>query len=329
MTMTQDLDCERSPVNRVDSQSAATLRLHAQASVVARLATDATTAQILLARLGESFDDTHAVISAFEEQGAWQVAIHFREPPNETAVRALVALTAGPDAAGALAFERIADKDWVKASLEGLAPVAVGRFFIHGAHDRARVPANAIGVEIEAALAFGTGHHGTTQGCLRALARIAKACRPRDILDVGTGSGVLAIAAAQSLRARVLASDIDLRAVHAARSNARQNHAAPRIIFVHTPGLAAGVFRRHAPFDLVFANILLEPIKSFATPLARLLAPGARLVLSGLLTTQAQPALAAYLPHGLALESRIQLGGWTTLILRKRARDIAVRGARP
>jgi ribosomal protein L11 methyltransferase len=267
---------------------------------------------------GESFDDSHVAVSVFEEKNGWHVSIHFAMPPNETAVRALVALAAGAEAGNALVFERVADRDWVKSSLDGLAPVAIGRFFVHGAHDRAHVPANAIGIEIEAALAFGTGHHGTTQGCLRALDRIAKAHRLRNVFDVGTGSGVLAIAAARALRSQILGSDIDIRAVHAARANASINRAASFTTIIHAGGLRADAICRRSPYDLVFANILLQPIRSFAAPLARLLAPGARLVLSGLLTHQAQPALAAYLPHGLALEARIHIGGWTTLLLRKR-----------
>jgi ribosomal protein L11 methyltransferase len=293
------------------------------ASTVARLATVRETAEKLLALADETFDSTIVAVSAFEEAGGWHVAIHFREPPNETAVRALVACACGGDAANALVFEQVAHRDWVKASLDGLAPVTVGRFFVHGAHDRAQLPANSIGIEIEAALAFGTGHHGTTQGCLRALDRMAMALRPRNILDVGTGSGVLAIAAARTLHAPVLASDIDSRAVRAARGNAALNRAGGLITIVQATGLSAQLIRRRAPYDLVFANILLEPIRGFAKPLARLLAPDARLVLSGLLTHQAQPALAAYLPHGLALETRIRIGGWVTLVLRRRGRGVA------
>ncbi len=322
-------------------------------TVVARLSADASTARRLLDALAENLDDTQAVVSAFEEAGRWSVALHFREPPNETAVRALVALAAGAEAANELAFERIAAKDWVKASLAGLPAVPAGRFFVHGAHDRARVPANRIGIEIEAALAFGTGHHGTTLGCLLALDAILRNKRRRpltrkpplrlhleaqralhfrpgfkmrrargdpSVLDVGTGSGVLAIAAARALPARVLASDIDPRAVRAARDNAHRNRAGARIQAIHAAGLCDRRFRARAPFDLVFANILLEPIRSFATPLGRLVAPCARVVLSGLLLAQGQSALARYTAQGFILERRIQIGGWVTLVLRRRAR---------
>jgi ribosomal protein L11 methyltransferase len=285
-------------------------------SLVARFPAEAGVAQGVIGRIADSFDSTDAVATAFEDaNGRWTIAIHFRDRPNTTAVRALVALAAGAEAANALVFETIAAKDWVKASLEGLTPVAAGRFVVHGAHDRARVPVNAIGIEIEAALAFGTGHHATTRGCLLALDAITKARRPRNILDVGTGSGVLAIAAAKALRRQVAASDIDAVAVFAARDNARRNRA--NITVVHAAGLGARSLRERAPFDLVFANILLGPLQRLAAPMARLLAPRARVVLSGLLTAHANAALAAYRPHGLALERRIQLGGWATLVLRR------------
>jgi ribosomal protein L11 methyltransferase len=285
-------------------------------TVVARLATDEAFARRLLDGLAEAFDDAEAAVSAFETgAGQWTIAIHFPAPPNQSAVRALIALVSGDaDVANRLVFEPVATRDWVQASLDGLPPVEAGRFVVHGAHDRARIRPNRIGIEIEAALAFGTGHHGTTRGCLLALDRIAKAHRPRKVLDLGTGSGVLAIAAARALRAPVTAGDVDLHAVHIARDNARRNRAQAE--FIHARGVAAPRFRECAPYDLVLANILLEPLQRFAAPLARLIAPGGRIVLSGLLTAHASAALAAYRPHGLALERRIVLENWTTLVLR-------------
>jgi ribosomal protein L11 methyltransferase len=295
------------------------------ASAVARLATDQATALAISDALTESFE-AEEVAAAWSEEadGRWSLAVHFRDPPNETAVRALVALAAGADAANALAFERLAAKDWVSASLEGLTPVEAGRFVVHGAHDRARVGRDRIGIEIEAALAFGTGHHGTTRGCLLALDRIVNTQRALPVLDVGTGTGVLAIAAARALRTPVLASDIDIRAVKIARENARRNRAGALVEVVHAGGLAARRFRERAPFALVLANILLAPLKRLATPMAHLVAPGGRVVLSGLLAAQASAALAAYRARGFTLERRIALEGWVTLVLRRPARRPAV-----
>src|SRR5215475_3138318 len=165
------------------------------ATTVAQLAADEATARRVMDVVAESFDPLAAVAGASEDgPGRWTVAIHFRDPPNETAVRALIALAAGADAANSLAFETTTPQDWVKASHEGLRPIEAGRFVVHTAYYRSRVPVNRSAIEIEASLAFGTGHHGTTRGCLLALDRFLKARRPRRILDVGTGSGVLAIA---------------------------------------------------------------------------------------------------------------------------------------
>ena len=286
-------------------------------TTVARLACDEPTARRLAAYLGEIFGADDTVCAAFEDDsGQWQVAIHFRAPPDEADLRAQVALAAGNKAAVALSIERVAPADWVKESLSRLQPVRAGRFVVHGAHDRARVKPNDIGIEIEAALAFGTGHHGTTRGCLLALDDLAKRWRPRRVLDIGTGSGVLAIAAAKVLRARVIASDIDRVAVEAARANARLNRAASGIAFVRAAGANARAIASGAPYDLIFANILLGPLLRLAVPLRRLTAPGTHIVLSGLLPGHANAVLAIYRAQGLALERRIALDGWVTLVLK-------------
>ncbi len=186
---------------------------------------------------------------------------------------------------------------------------------MHGAHDRTHVAPNRLGIEIEAALAFGTGHHGTTRGCLLALDWLLKQRRPRRVLDIGTGTGVLAIAAAMALRRPVLASDIDTEAVAIARDNARLNGVAPYVECICAKGLTGARFQARAPFDLVLANILLAPLTRLAGPMRRVLAPGAHVVLSGLLVSQENAALAAYRPHGFKLVRRTPLGEWVTLML--------------
>lgn len=288
------------------------------ATVVARLATDEATARHVADMLAESLDPSETVTTSFEEtEGRWAIAIHFREPPNEAAVRALVALAADESLADTLVFETVQGKDWVKASLEGLSPVAAGRFLVHGSHDRARVRPNQIGIEIEAALAFGTGHHGTTRGCLLALDGVLKTRRPTTVFDVGTGTGVLAIAAAKALRRPVLASDIDRQAVRTARENAWLNRAGALVEVVHAAGVDAHTIRARGPFDLVFANILAGPLRRFAAPLSRLVAPNGTLVLSGLLPAHASGVLSSYRSQSLRAERCIALDGWVTIVMRR------------
>ena len=286
-------------------------------TIAARLTCDEKTARRVASYLAESLDAEEAACAAFEnERGQWEVAVHVQGAPDEARLRDLVALAAGNDAAQALRFEQVSDTDWVRQSLEGLKPVRAGRFLVHGSHDRDRVHAKDIGIEIEAALAFGTGHHGTTRGCLLALDDLARRRRFARVLDIGTGSGVLAIAAAKRLRTRVIASDIDRVAVNAARNNARLN-GAPHIAFIHAPGASARAITVAGPFDLIFANILLGPLTRLAVPIRKLAAANARVVLSGLLPSHANAALAHYAAQGFHLERRIPLDGWMTLVLRR------------
>lgn len=281
------------------------------------------TTRDIAARLSDAlvahFEGDDVAVANFEDaDGSWTVELYFAQAPDERALRDVVYEVAGEAASRALSLARVSARDWIATSLAGLHPVVAGRFVIHGAHDRAKVGANRIGVEIEAALAFGTGHHGTTRGCLLALDHILKARSPRCVLDVGTGTGVLAIATAKALHRHVLASDIDREAVIVARTNARVNCAASLVTIVHTRGLSRPHFQ--APrFDLVFANILLGPLKSIAATMVRVLAPNAHVILSGLLSGQANAALAAYRAHGLTLERRITLDGWVTLVLTRRS----------
>ena len=243
-------------------------------TTVARLACAEPTARRIATFLGESLGTEDTVCAAFEgDDGRWQVAIHFRTAPDEAGLRGLVKLVAGETAAEALSIEPVAAANWVAQSLAGLKPVHAGRFVIHGAHDRTHVRANDIGIEIEAALAFGTGHHGTTHGCLLALADLAKGRRAQRVLDVGTGTGVLAIAAARLMRTRVVAGDVDAVAVDAARSNARLNRVASLITFAVGAGTRAPAIAAGARYDLIFANILLGPLTRLAVPLRKLAGP--------------------------------------------------------
>src|ERR1700733_10966531 len=317
-------------------------------TAIALLETDEQSAHRVANLVAESLPaDEIAVTLVDIGAGRWRVAMHFRVPPDEKIIRALAAAAAGDAAAKALRFEQVAAKDWVRESLAGLAPVTAGRFVVHGAHDRVRIPLNRIGIEIEAALAFGTGHHGTTRGCLLALDAICKATRRRKlartrtrfaranrplpsrgklsntsapahmrILDVGTGSGVLAIAAARALHAAVLATDIDAFAVKTARDNARHNLAGNLVSVMQADGVGVRAVRARGPYDLIFANILLAPLKRIATPLRHLIASGGRVVLSGILPSQANAVIAAYQP--LALQRRLDIDGWTTLVLVRR-----------
>jgi ribosomal protein L11 methyltransferase len=290
-------------------------------TTVARLACNEQTARRLAAFLGESLGAEDTACAAFEAgAGGWQVAVHFRQPPEETRLRSLVAVAAGEAASRLLVIEPVEATDWVAQSLAGLRPVRVGRFLVHGAHDRTKLRANDIGIEIEAALAFGTGHHGTTRGCLQALAGLAKRRRVDRVLDAGTGSGILAIAAARLLHTRVTASDIDARAIETARENARINRAAPLLAFVRASGTAVRAITSAAPYQLVFANILLGALTRLAVPLCRLTAPGARIVLSGLLPSHANATLAIYRAQGLVLEKRITLDGWVTLVMHRKTK---------
>jgi ribosomal protein L11 methyltransferase len=267
------------------------------------------------ARLGDSLVDAFgvAVDLITDPDGAWTVIAYFEGTPDDLEIASRVAAALGRWVAPHV--EEIADEDWVAKSLAGLGPVSVGRFFVHGAHDRARRPANRIAIEIEAATAFGTGHHGTTAGCLQALSELAKRCRPRNVLDIGTGSGILAIAAAKLWRVPVVATDIDREAVAVAKSNVRLNGAAPHVRAVPADGLRHSLIGKRDRFGLVTANILAEPLIALAPAIAAHLAPRGAVILSGLLRRQRRPVEAAYRARGLVIAQAVPRDDWLTLVM--------------
>lgn len=205
--------------------------------------------------------------------------------------------------------------NWIALSEEIRKPVASGRFFVHGSHDRHQRPVNTVNIEIDAEMAFGTGHHATTWACLKALDLLFHQRRFERVLDLGTGSGVLAIAAARVLNRRVLATDIDPVSVVIAKRNAALNGVGAQVEAIVADGMGHGVIRAKAPYDLVLANILARPLTKLAAPIGRALAPGGVVVLSGLRTVDEAMVLSAYRMQGLTLQSRIQRDQWLALVL--------------
>ncbi len=280
---------------------------------VMRFAADEATAKRVSDLLFEQLDPDEAATSAFEGPAGWLVEVHLAHDPDRARLTELVRQVAGSGADPE--FLQVEEKDWVAASLAGLAPVPVGRFVVHGSHDRARVKPNEIGIEIEAALAFGTGHHGTTQGCLAAIDRALKVRAPRRVLDIGTGTGVLAIAIATAAKRKVVAGEIDPRSVEATKANARLNRAGNLVLTVRADGVQHAAIRAGAPYDFVVANILLSPLKRLARPVRVLLARRATVVLSGLMPEQENAARAAWCAQGLVLRRRQVIDNWVTLTL--------------
>ncbi|WP_308915458.1 50S ribosomal protein L11 methyltransferase [Jannaschia sp. LMIT008] len=269
-----------------------------------------------LGALLEGMDPAPTGIGVFELEdgsGLWEVGGYFTDAPDG------VALDLAAAAFGARPFtvSAIPPTDWVAQVRRELTPVVAGRFFVHGGHDADKVPADSEPLLIEAAMAFGTGHHGTTQGCLLALEDlIAAGVTPGAVADVGAGTAVLAMAAARVFpQARIVASDIDAVAVEVAAANLTVNGLAERVACVEAAGFDDDALR--GPFDLIFANILKAPLIAMAPDLAGALAPGGHAILSGLLVRQADAVVAAYAEAGLTPSDRRVLGEWATLTLRR------------
>ncbi|MFV0490796.1 MAG: 50S ribosomal protein L11 methyltransferase [Pseudorhodobacter sp.] len=245
--------------------------------------------------------------------GLWEVGAYFLDRPSE-AVLALLATAFG---AKPFALSELPDIDWVAKVRRELSPVEAGRFFVFGSHDADKVPPGCVALQIEATVAFGTGHHGTTLGCLLAFDRLLEqGVRPVCIADVGCGTAVLALAAAAVLpQAEIIASDIDAIAVEVAEANCAINGLAGRIACLEAAGFAHPRLSDAAPFDLVFANILKGPLIELAPDMAMHVAQGGRCILSGLLSVQADSIVSAYEKQGFSLETRNDHGEWSALVL--------------
>ncbi|MBB1497617.1 50S ribosomal protein L11 methyltransferase [Paracoccus sp. MC1862] len=268
-----------------------------------------------LAEACEDLDPEPVGTGVFEiEDGSdrWEVGVYFTDPPDEIAL----ALLAAAHAAQPFAISELPEVDWVAHVRRELTPVEAGRFFVHGAHDADRVPEGSEALLIEAAMAFGTGHHDTTRGCLLALDRmIGDGETPERVADIGCGTAVLAMAAARVLPGVVLASDIDPVAVETAQANVIANGLAGRVECVMAEGFGHPLLHDARPYDLVFANILKQPLIELAPDMARHLAPGGKAILSGILVGQAEEVAAAYAEAGVPLQRRDDLGEWATLVV--------------
>jgi len=283
-----------------------------------RLRLDEATAKRVADVLEEAFPFGEASIAAFEvTKDDWTVEVY--GGPEATAEELAAALreALGPESAGLrIEADAVEEADWVAKSLAGLAPVPAGRFVVHGSHDRDKIPADVIGIEIEAALAFGTGHHGTTRGCLLAIDELLTERRFERVLDLGSGTGVLAIAIGLAQQAPVLATDIDETSARIAGENAEANGAGAFVESIHATSFDHPVFAERGPFDLIVANILAGPLVELAPDVKRHLAADGRVVLSGLMNHEEDRVLAAYAAEGLGLISSRQLEGWSTLMLK-------------
>lgn len=265
----------------------------------------------------EELDPAPMGVGVFEmEDGSnlWEVGAYFTDVPDDIALTLLAAAFGAAE----FAVSELPEIDWVAHVKRELKPVEAGRFFVYGSHDADKLPEGRMGLLIEAAMAFGTGHHGTTLGCLRALDRLAdRGFHARNTIDVGCGTAVLAMAAARLWPEPVLASDIDMVAVDVAVANALANGLQDRLLCLEAVGFEHPEIHARAPFDLVFANILKGPLIQIAPDMARHTEPGSIAILSGLLNTQAAEVLSAYVAAGFTEVEREEIGDWTTLVLRR------------
>jgi ribosomal protein L11 methyltransferase len=269
-------------------------------------------------------EDAALSVSAFEEPGRdggegalWRVELIHRGEPDKQELAGRLAPLAERSGIERIDFTiaPLATANWLARVAASFTPQRIGRFWVHGNHVREAPPAGAVAIRLDAGLAFGSGEHASTRGCLLALDEFARRRRFGHVLDMGCGSGILAIAAARCWPARVLAVDNDPQAVAVALENARQNRVAERVRARRSEGYRSPAVRAHRPYDLIFANILADPLCDMARDLARHLAPGGTAILSGLFDTQAARVIDAHRAAGLRLRRRIQLEIWTTLVV--------------
>ena len=265
-------------------------------------------------------DDTALLASEIEtgaDKGKWKLDAIFQNHPDEALLN--TSLTLAAQAAGIplppYRLSELAQRDWLRENLISFAPVSVGRYYIYGSHIQEPPPKTKLSLKIDAATAFGSGEHFTTKGCLMAMEEISHYRRPKNILDMGCGSGILGLAAALTFRTNVMAADIDPESVRVTKQNAQNNHLARYITARAGNGYKPVIIRSKAPYDLVFSNILARPLTLMAKDLASVLAPDGLAVLSGLLNRQEKWVLSAHRRVGLHLKKRYRLEGWSTLIV--------------
>ena len=248
--------------------------------------------------------------------GLWEVGGYFEAEPDAAGLALLASLHGAKD----FIVSELPETDWVAKVKRELTPVVAGRFFVYGSHDADKVPEGVEPLLIEAAMAFGTGHHGTTLGCLKALDRLVEdGCAPRSIADIGCGTAVLAMAAARVWPVDIVASDIDSVAVEVAEANLAANGMSGAVRCVEAAGFDHPELAEHAPYDLIFANILKGPLIALAPDLSARLRPGGHAILSGILNEQADEVIAVYARNGTNLVHKDMIGDWSTLLLRKKA----------
>ncbi|TCL75009.1 50S ribosomal protein L11 methyltransferase [Rhizobium sp. BK251] len=275
-------------------------------------------AEQILDLMTDAFEEDDLAIATTEvdeKRDIWEASIYLAAAEEDEVHLRFDALLKPAFSDLAIQREIIPDIDWIAKSLEGLKPVRAGRFLVHGSHDRDKVQPNDIAIEIDAGQAFGTGHHGTTAGCLETIEKVVRARRVRNALDLGTGSGVLAIAVRKLKNIPVLATDIDPIAVRVARENVRRNGIPSGLTTQTAAGFHSTAFATHGPFDLIIANILARPLIRMAPQLVSHLAPGGSVILSGILAAQRWKVLAAYNGAKLRHVGTIWRNGWVTIHL--------------